>query len=159
MCYEGRTSSRAIDRRSLRGLCLAPHGIRLVRGRLILRSEGTAMDRRTFLIGFLGSLAAAPTIIATASSVEAASVPEALPPVSQPEPEPGSSAGEADVDLEKVEADWSQYGYRRRAYRRGYRRAYRRGYRRAYYPRAYYRGPYRRHARRVSRRVYRRRYY
>ena len=121
------------------------------------------MDRRTFLLGFLGSLAAAPTIIATASSVEAASVPEALPPVSQPDPEPVSSSGEAEVDLETVEADWSQYGYRRRAYRRGYRRAYRRGYRRvyrrAYYPRAYYRGPYRRHARRVYRRAYRRRYY
>src|SRR5215217_6129242 len=118
------------------------------------------MDRRTFLIGFLGSLAAAPTILAAASSVEAASVPEALPPVSQPDPEPVSSSGEADVDLEKVEADWSQYGYRRRAYRRGYRRVYRRAYYpRAYYPRAYYRGPYRRHARRVSRRVYRRRYY
>ena len=108
------------------------------------------MDRRKFLIGFLGSLAAAPTIIATASSVEAASVPEALPPTSQPEPEPGSSSGEADVDLEKVEADWSQYGYRRRAYRRGYRRAYRRGY----YPRHY-----RRRVRRVYRRAYRRRYY
>ena len=128
------------------------------------------MDRRTFLLGFLGSLAAAPTIIATASSVEAASVPETLPPVSPPDPEPVSS-GEAEVDLEKVEADWSQYGYRRRAYRRGYRRTYRRGYRRAYrrgyrrgyyprayYPRAYYRRPYRRHARRVSRRVYRRAY-
>ena len=115
------------------------------------------MDRHTFLLGFLGSLAAAPTIVAAASSVEAAPVPEVLPPVSQPEPEPEpvSSSGEAEVDLEKVEADWSQYGYRRRAYRRGYRRVYRR----AYYPRAYYRGPYRRHARRVSRRVYRRRYY
>jgi hypothetical protein len=121
------------------------------------------MDRRTFLLGFLGSLAAAPAIITASSSVEAASVPETLPPVSQPDPEPVSSSGEADVDLEKVEADWSQYGYRRRAYRRGYRRAYRRGYRRvyrrAYYPRAYYRGPYRRHARRVYRRAYRRRYY
>src|SRR5215207_11499589 len=117
-------------------------------GRLIIRREGSYMDRRKFLLGFLGSLAAAPPIIATASSVGAASVPEGLPPVSQPDPEPGSSSGEADVDLEKVEADWSQYGYRRRAYRRGYRRAYRRGYRRvyrrAYYPRAYYRGPYRR---------------
>src|SRR5829696_3783418 len=116
------------------------------------------MDRRTFLIGFLGSLAAAPTIIATASSVEAASVPEALPPVSQPDPEPVSSSGEAEVDLETVEADWSQYGYRRRAYRRGYRRTYRRGARRVY-RRAYYRGPYRRRARRVYRRAYRRRYY
>src|SRR5215208_924051 len=115
------------------------------------------MDRRTFLLGFLGSLAAAPAIITASSSVEAASVPEALPPVSQPDPEPVSS-GEAEVDLEKVEADWSQYGYRRRAYRRGYRRAYRRGarrvYRRAYYPRTY-----RRRARRVYRRAYRRRYY
>src|SRR5215216_6265463 len=105
------------------------------------------MDRRTFLLGFLGSLAAAPAIITASSSVEAASVPEALPPVSQPDPEPVSSSGEAEVDLEKVEADWSQYGYRRRVYRR------------AYYPRAYYRGPYRRHARRVYRRAYRRRYY
>src|SRR5215207_9450930 len=106
------------------------------------------MDRRTFLIGFLGSLAAAPTLIATASSVEAASVPEALPPTSQPDPEPVSSSGEVELDLERVESDWSQYGYRRRAYRRGYRRAYRRGarrvYRRAYYPRTY-----RRRARRV----------
>jgi len=117
------------------------------------------MDRRTFLLGFLGSLAAAPAIITASSSVEAASVPEALPPVSQPAPEPVSSSGEAEVDLEKVEADWSRYGYRRRAYRRGYRRVYRRGYRRGYYPRAYYRGPYRRRARRVYRRVYRRRYY
>ena len=109
------------------------------------------MDRRTFLLGFLGSLAAAPAIITASSSVEAASVPEALPPVSQPDPEPVSSSGEAEVDLEKVEADWSRYGYRRRAYRRGYRRGY--------YPRAYYRGPYRRRARRVYRRAYRRRYY
>lgn len=70
------------------------------------------MDRRTFLLGFLGSLATAPTIVATASSVEAASVPETLPPVSQPDAEPVSS-GEAEVDLEKVEADWSRYGYRR----------------------------------------------
>src|SRR5215211_4200823 len=117
------------------------------------------MDRRPFLLGFFGSLAAAPAIITASSSVEAASVPEALPPTSPPDPAPVSSSGEADVDLEKVEADWSQYGYRRRAYRRGYRSAYRRGYRRAYYPRAYYRGPYRRHARRVYRRAYRRRYY
>src|SRR3954451_4784671 len=97
------------------------------------------MDRRTFLIGLLGGLAAAPTIIAAASSVEAASVPEALPPVPQPVPEPVSSSGEAEVDLEKVESDWSQYRRRvyRRAYRRG-RRVYRRAYRRRYYGRSYY---------------------
>jgi hypothetical protein len=112
------------------------------------------MDRRTFLLGFLGSLAAAPTIITASLSVEAASIPEALPPVSQPDPEPVSSSGEVELDLEKVESEWSQYGYRRRAYRRGYRRAYRRVYRRAYYPRTY-----RRRARRVYRRAYRRRYY
>src|SRR5215207_10599739 len=115
------------------------------------------MDRRKFLLGFLGSLAAAPAIITASLSVEAASIPEALPPVSQPDPEPVSSSGEVELDLEKVESEWSQYGYRRRAYRRGYRRAYRRDarrvYRRAYYPRAYYRGPYRRHARRVYRRA------
>ena len=108
------------------------------------------MDRRTFLLGFLSGLAAAPTIIVAASPVEAAPVPEALPPVPQPEPEPVSSSGEVELDLEKVESDWSQYGYRRRAYRRGARRVYRR----AYYPRTY-----RRRARRVYRRAYRRRYY
>jgi len=57
------------------------------------------MDRRTFLLGVLGSLAAAPTIIAAASPVEAASVPEALPPAPQPVPEPASSSGEAEADL------------------------------------------------------------
>ena len=107
------------------------------------------MDRRTFLLGFLGSLAAAPTIITASSSVEAASVPEALPPTSQPEPEPAD-------DLGTVESDWSQYAYRRgrRVYRSAYRRGARRVYRRAYYPRTY-----RRRARRVYRRAYRRRYY
>ena len=49
------------------------------------------MDRRTFLLGFLGSLAAAPTIVAAASSVEAAPVLEALPPTPQPVPGPVSS--------------------------------------------------------------------
>jgi hypothetical protein len=120
------------------------------------------MDRRTFLLGFLGSLAAAPTIITASLSVEAASIPEALPPVSQPDPEPVSSSGEVELDLEKVESDWSQYGYRRRAYRRGARRVYRRAYRRGarrVYRRAYYPRTYRRRARRVYRRAYRRRYY
>jgi len=49
------------------------------------------MDRHTFLLGFLGSLAAAPTIVAAASSVEAAPVLEALPPTPQPVPGPVSS--------------------------------------------------------------------
>ena len=37
------------------------------------------MERRKFLIGFVGGLAAAPALIAMASSVEAAPLPEALP--------------------------------------------------------------------------------
>ena len=49
------------------------------------------MDRHTFLLGFLGSLAAAPTIVAAVSSVEAAPVSEALPPTPQPLPGPVSS--------------------------------------------------------------------
>ena len=49
------------------------------------------MDRRKFLLGLLGSLAAAPTIVAAASSVEAAPVLEALPPTPQPVPGPVSS--------------------------------------------------------------------
>src|SRR4051794_18059070 len=92
--------------------------------------EGTSMDRRTFLLGFLGSLAAAPTIVAAASSVAAAPVSEVPTPHPPLASEPASSSIEAEGDLERVEADWSQYVYRRR--RRVYRRAYRRGYRRAY---------------------------
>jgi len=99
------------------------------------------MEHRTFLLGLLGGLAASPAIIAASSSTEAASVPGSLPPVSQPEPEPVSSSTEAEVDLNKVDSDWSQW-------------AYRRVYRRAYYP-----GTYRRRARRVYRRAYSSRYY
>src|SRR3954468_7934691 len=134
--------------------------MRLSVGLYHLSGEGSSMDRRTFVLGFLSALAAAPTIVAAASSVEAAPVPAELPPTPQLVPEPVSSSGEAEVDLEKVESDWSQYRYRhrrrvyRRAYRRGARRVYRRAYRRGYYPRTY-----RRRARRVYRRAYRRRYY
>src|SRR3954463_11303075 len=48
--------------------------------------EGTPMDRRTLLLGLLGALAAPPTIIAAASSVQAAPLPEPLPPTSEPLP-------------------------------------------------------------------------
>jgi hypothetical protein len=48
------------------------------------------MDRRTLLLGLLGGLAAAPTIIAAASSAEAAPLPEVLPPSSEPLPEAAS---------------------------------------------------------------------
>ncbi len=89
------------------------------------------MDRRTLLLGLLGGLVAAPTIVAAASSVEAAPLPEVRPPTPEPLPEPASAVTEADLD--GVKADWSQY-YRRRARRVG-----------------------RRTSRRVSRRVSRRR--
>ena len=94
------------------------------------------MDRRSFLIGLLGGLAAAPAMIA----VPSASPASAAPLLHQPAPEPTSRSSEAEVDLEKVEPDWSQWRYRhrRRVYRRVYRRAYRRGYYRRAYRRRYY---------------------
>jgi len=92
--------------------------------------RGNTMDRRSFLIGLLG-LAAAPAMIA----VPSASPASAAPLLHQPAPEPASRSGEAEVDLEKVESDWSQWRYRHR--RRVYRRVYRRGYRRAYRRRFY----------------------
>src|SRR3954463_2049504 len=67
-------------------LRLGPHGSTLAWGRAN-RPEGTSMDRRTLLLGLLGGLVAAPTIIAAASSVEAAPLPEVRPPT--PEPVPG----------------------------------------------------------------------
>jgi hypothetical protein len=84
------------------------------------------MNRRTLLLGLLGGLAAAPAIIAAASSVEAAPLPEVRPPA--PLPEPASAVTEADLD--GVKADWSRY-YRRSARRVG-RRTARRVSRRRY---------------------------
>ena len=108
------------------------------------------MDRRTFLLGLLGALTVTPTIIAAASSVEAAPLPEVRPPSPEPLPEPASPSAVTEADLEGVKADWSQY-WRRRG-RRFYRRYYRRPRRRFY--RRYYRRP-----RRYYRRYYRRRFY
>ena len=85
------------------------------------------MDRRTLLLGLLGSLVAAPTIIAAASSVEAAPLPEALSPSPEPLPESASPSTLTEADLEGVKADWSQY------WRRRHRRLYRRYYRRRFY--------------------------
>src|SRR4051794_17530164 len=75
------------------------------------RTRGNTMDRRTFLLGLMGGLAAAPTIMAAASSVEAAPLPEVRPPAPEPVPEPASAVTEADLD--GVKADWSQYWRRR----------------------------------------------
>jgi len=57
------------------------------------------MDRRTLLLGLLGGLVAAPTIIAAASSVEAAPLPEALPPSPEPLPEAASPPAVTEADL------------------------------------------------------------
>ena len=94
------------------------------------------MDRRTFLIGLLGSLGAASTMIAVSpSSVEAAQLPEALSQTPEPLPEPTSAPAVSEANLEAVEADWTYYRryYRRRFYRP---RVYRR---RVYRPRIFYR--------------------
>jgi hypothetical protein len=60
-----------------------------------LIEKGSSMHRGTFLLAFFGSLAAAPTIIASSSSAEAASMPKARSPVSQLNSEPVSSSGDA----------------------------------------------------------------
>ena len=86
------------------------------------------MDRRTLLLGLLGGLATAPAIIAAASSVEAAPLPEVRPPTPEPQPELASPSAVTDADLDAVKADWSQYYYRRgrRIARRTARRVSRR---------------------------------
>ena len=86
------------------------------------------MDRRTLLLGLLGGLAAAPTIIAATSSAEAVPLPEALPPIPELLPDPGSPSAVTEADLDTVQADWTQ-GVRRRV-RRGARRVSRRTSRR-----------------------------
>ena len=90
------------------------------------------MDRRTLLLGLLGGLAVVPTIIAAASSAEAAPLPEVLPPIPERLPEPASSSAVTEADLETVQADWSRGVYRRRA-RRISRRTSRRMMRRRRY--------------------------
>ena len=102
-------------------------------GRGTKKREGPPMHRRTFLLGFLGTLGAAPALVAAVFPIEAAPLSEAL---SQPRPAPSSTGGgDLDMDTEKVASEWSQYAYRRgrRVYRRTYRttrRVYRRAYRR-----------------------------
>src|SRR5215218_2673518 len=52
------------------------------------------------LLAMLGGLAAAPTIIAAASSAEAAPLPEVLPPSPEPLPKPASPSAVTEADLE-----------------------------------------------------------
>ena len=76
-------------------------------GRGIKKREGPPMHRRTFLLGFLGTLGAAPTLVAAVFPIEAAPLSEAL---SQPRPAPSSTGGgDLDMDTEKVASEWSQY--------------------------------------------------
>ena len=97
------------------------------------RTEIRSMERRTFLLGFIGSLAAA----TLAPAVAAPSQPLTLAP--QTPSEAVEAAEVSAYDLDDVRTEHTQY-YRRRA-RRVYRRYVRRPYRR-----------YRRRARRYWRR-------
>jgi hypothetical protein len=75
------------------------------------------MKRRTFLFGFVGCLAAASAIIAAASSVEAAPVPETLL-------EAASPSALTEANLETVKTNWTRAVHRvaRRTARRVTRR-------------------------------------
>ena len=78
------------------------------------------MDRRTLLLGLLGGLAAAPAIIAAASSVEAAPLMGASPPAPEPLADAASPSTLTEADLDTVQANWTQ-GVRRRVRRRARR--------------------------------------
>ncbi len=83
------------------------------------------MERRTFLLGLIGSLAAA----TLAPALGAPSQAIALAPQTPPEAVEGTESAEVSAsDLDDVRTEYSQY-YRRRA-RRVYRRYVRRPYRR-----------------------------
>jgi hypothetical protein len=96
------------------------------------------MERRTFLLGLVGGLAAAAGLAATGST-------QALP-LAAPTPDAPGKAEAADIrpeDLDGVRTEEAQYYYRRRY----------RPWRRRYYRRYYWR-PRRRYYRRVWRRRY-----
>jgi hypothetical protein len=123
------------------------------------------MDRRTFLLGFIGSIAATAGLAGHNTPAEARPI-DPDPPATEPDLEPAVMS----EDSNSAQAEYAQWGYgpRRRYWRRARRRYWRR---RAYYgpryygpryhygPRYYYGGPYRRHWRRVRRRYWRRRYW
>ncbi len=99
------------------------------------------MERRTFLLGLFGGLAA--VTIAPGIS-EAASDKIPLAPA-QPLPEVVEVAAENKAALDEADKEFSQYYYRRRVYRRRvyYRRPIRRVYYRRPVRRVYYRRPVR----------------
>ncbi|HEX8167993.1 MAG TPA: hypothetical protein VF601_19670 [Beijerinckiaceae bacterium] len=97
------------------------------------------MERRTFLLGLVGGLAAAAGLAATGSTPA-----EALP-LAGPVPDATGKAGTeaADIrpeDLDGVKVEETQYWYRRRRryYRRYYWRPRRRYYRRYWRRRRYW---------------------
>jgi hypothetical protein len=103
-------------------------------------SEET-MERRTFLLGLFGGLAA----VAIAPGIaEAASETTPLVPA-QPLPDVIEVAADTKAALDEADKEFSQYYYRRRVYRRRvyYRRPVRRVYYRRPVRRVYYRRPVR----------------
>lgn len=115
------------------------------------------MERRTFLMGLFGGLAAA--AIGPNLAEAAPATPPTLPVADMPETI--EVAADDKKALDEADKEFSQYYYRRRVYyRRPVRRVYyRRPVRRVYYARpvrrVYYRRPVRRvYYRRPVRRVY-----
>ncbi|CAD5286756.1 conserved exported hypothetical protein [Bosea sp. 62] len=102
------------------------------------------MDRRSFLVSLIGGLAAAGSL---GTAVLAAPQPKSAvePPLPEPAPQVDAEA------LDKADADYARYYYRRR---RRWRRRYWRRRRYYYRPRYYYRRRYYR-----PRYYYRRRYW
>src|SRR4051794_20658401 len=98
------------------------------------RNGETGMERRTFLLGLVGGLAAAAGLAAAGSTPA-----EALPLTAAPAPQPGERAEDtADIrpeDLDGVRTEESRWYYRRRYWRRRY---YYYRPRRYYWRRRYY---------------------
>src|SRR5215216_5978600 len=123
-------------------------GATVARGR---RNGETGMDRRTFLLGLFGGLAAAAGLSSTGGTPALA-----LSPV--PTPAPDGLTEAADIkpeDLDGVTTERTQYWRRRR--RRHYRRYWRR--RRRYWRRRYWRRRFYPRYWRRRRRYWRRRYW
>lgn len=110
--------------------------------RTLNKREDSIVDRRSFLASLVGGLAAA------SFGTAALARPQPQPVVAEPDPPEAGPQVDAEA-LDKTDADYAQYYYRRR--RRWRRRYWRRRY---YRPRYYYRRRYYR-----PRYYYRRRYW